>query len=108
VTNLVDSDKTIVSGGLGVLFRRLLPAPVRIDAHMVAHVLGDRTYHKRVVASGDPSCPVTDLTCGLHDEVRDNPSDPSTLGTQISNPGYPTLTGGGTVWEGGVTVTLSR
>jgi hypothetical protein len=108
VTNLVDNDKTIVSGGLGVLFRRLLPAPVRIDAHMVAHVLGDRTYHKRVVASGDPSCPVTDLTCGLHDEVRDNPSDPTTLGTQISNPGYPTLTGGGTVWEGGVTVTLSR
>ena len=41
---------------------------------------------------------------GLRDEVVDDPGEPATLGAQISNPGYPTLTSGGQVFSAGVTV----
>jgi long-chain fatty acid transport protein len=108
VTNLVDGDKLILAGGAGVVLSRLLPLPVRIDAHLMAHRVSDRTYVKRVFPIGDTSCPLANPVCGLHDEVRDNPSTPASLGTQISNVGYPSLSGGGTVWQAGLTVTVSR
>src|SRR5262249_5432598 len=76
VTNLLDGDKLIATAGVGLLLTRFLPAPVRLDAHVMAHVVTDRTYGKRVVKTSAPDCAATDAVCGLHDEVRDNTSAP--------------------------------
>jgi hypothetical protein len=38
----------------------------------------------------------------LRDEVTDDPNNPSSLGAQISNPGYPSLDSGGQVFSGGI------
>ncbi len=107
VTNLIDGAKIIGAAGVGVVLKRLLPGPVRIDAHLMTHLVTDRTYTKVVYATTDPGCPAQNQVCGLHDEVRDNPADPTTLGAQISNVGYPSITGGGSVWAAGLTVTLA-
>ena len=101
VTNLLDSDKIILAAGAGLLLPHLYAQPLRIDAHLMAHALRDRTFVKQVYPTGATGCPATNSVCGLHDEVADIP------GTQISNIGYPQITGGGSVWEAGITVTLS-
>jgi long-chain fatty acid transport protein len=101
VTNLLDGNKIILSAGAGLQLQHLLPQPVRIDAHVMAHLVQSRTFAKQVFKNNDPNCPSSDNVCGLHDEVT------GTTGTQISNVGYPSIDGGGAVVEGGVTLTFA-
>jgi long-chain fatty acid transport protein len=108
VTNLLDGNKHTVSAGVGFRFvvgeaeqgkpRRHM----RIDVHAQAQLVQRRTLHKKVAAPGETPLPF-DV---LRDEVVDDDSEPSTLGVQVSNPGYPTIRSGGEVFSGGLTMEL--
>jgi long-chain fatty acid transport protein len=99
VTNLMDGPKHILGLGAGLrLTPRWLPLPVTLDAHVGLHVVESRTYTKHVFAAGETQDPFR----GLRDEVKDAASDPASRGVQISNPGYPSISGGGTVWSASV------
>jgi long-subunit fatty acid transport protein len=102
VTNLLDGPKSTVSAGLG--FR--IPfgkKHVRIDVHAQAQLVGERTLRKKVAGPDDePPAPFD----GLRDEVIDDDGDPSTLGVQVSNPGYPSIQSGGQVFSGGLTMEI--
>lgn len=100
VTNLLDGPKHTVSLGVGFF----LPGKrkVRIDLHVQAQLVGERRMVKRI-ATGDED-PELGSFQALRDEVSDDPSEPATLGTQISNPGYPSIESGGQVFSGGLTV----
>jgi hypothetical protein len=98
VTNLLDGPKHTFSLGLGWAVGRL-----RLDLHGGAQVVGQRTLVKRIAGPDESPSPFE----GLRDEVLDNPNAPETLGVQISNPGYPSLDGGGVVLSAGLSVELA-
>jgi long-chain fatty acid transport protein len=103
VTNLLDGNKHTVSLGLGLDFH--LPGSkkrVRVDVHVQAQLVQSRTMRKTVAPAGETPAPFD----ALRDEVTDDQGDPSTLGTQISNPGYPSIRSGGEVFSGGLTVEM--
>jgi long-subunit fatty acid transport protein len=89
VTNLLDGHKHRLCLGGGLRFE-LLGAHIRSDLHGSLEIIQPDTLTKS----------------GLKDEVPDDPAKPATLGTQISNPGYPTITSGGWVWALGFTLTV--
>ncbi|HEY3360210.1 MAG TPA: hypothetical protein VGQ83_43565, partial [Polyangia bacterium] len=96
VTNLMDGSKHIIGLGAGLRAApRWLPRPVTLDAHFGLQLVGERTYAKHLFAPGETADPFR----GLRDEVKDTSADPSSRGVQISNPGYPTISGGGHVWS---------
>ena len=99
VTNLLDGNKHRLCAGGGLRFE-LLGSHIRADLHGQLDIVESNTLTKKV----QPGKP--DPTVALGDEVADDPAKPSTLGTQISNPGYPTIAGGGVVWALGFTITL--
>jgi long-chain fatty acid transport protein len=100
VTNLLDGPKHTVSLGLGLAWaaggKRF-----RLAVHAQAQLVGGRTMRK-TVSNEDPA-PFD----ALRDEVVNDPSEPSTLGTQISNPGYPSIRSGGQVFSGGLTLEVA-
>lgn len=98
-TNLLDGPKHTLAIGLGLGFRAG-GRRLRIDLHAQAQLVGARTLRKTISPSGATPASFD----ALRDEVVDDPSEPSTLGTQISNPGYPSIRSGGQVLSGGVTV----
>jgi hypothetical protein len=99
-TNLLDGPRHVIGAGLGLVRRRRGGKRVRLDMHVQAQLVQPRTLDKRVFAAGEAG----DGFDGLRDEVTDDPNVPSTLGAQISNPGYPTIESGGQVFSGGLTV----
>jgi long-chain fatty acid transport protein len=103
VTNLLDGPKHTISAGVGFRFPLAHKRWIRIDLHAQAQIVGARTMHKIVAPPGQNPAPFD----GLRDEVTDDPSDPSTLGSQISNPGYPSISSGGQVFSGGMTVEVA-
>jgi hypothetical protein len=102
VTNLIDAPKHFVSLGAGLVVESRVR--VRIDVHGQLHLLHSRTLTKVVAPPGTRSDPAT----ALRDEVPDDPNRPETQGVQISNPGYPAITGGGFVWSAGLSLTVER
>jgi long-subunit fatty acid transport protein len=98
VTNLMDGPKHLATCGLGVKLRRVLPWTVTLDAHLGVQLVGHRTYTKRILGKNDEPDPFA----GLRDEVKDNAADPATQGVQVSNPGYPSIGGGGLIVSGSV------
>lgn len=101
ITNLLDGPRHIVGAGVGIVqWRRGGTRRVRLDLHVQAQLVQPRTLDKRVFAAGEDG----DGFDGLRDEVTDDPNEPTTLGAQISNPGYPTIESGGQVFSGGLTV----
>src|SRR5207248_1647462 len=102
-TNLLDGPKHLVTVGAGLTIaagaRR-----VRIDAHGQLQAVEARTLVKQIAQPGAPYDPAR----ALRDEVPDDPQHPETLGAQISNPGYPRITGTGFVWALGLTLTVER
>lgn len=103
ITNLLDGPKHIVAVGLGWQWPRALAGkPLRLDVHAQVQLVGARRLDKRLFADGESG----DAFDGLRDEVVDDPNDPATLGVQVSNAGYPSITGGGQVLAGGVTMEL--
>jgi hypothetical protein len=98
VTNLMDGDKHLVTFGVGGRLKKLLPATITVDAHFGIQFVGARTYTKHVFGKDEAIEPFR----GLRDEVKDSTLDPASRGLQISNPGYPSINGGGYVWSGSV------
>jgi hypothetical protein len=78
----------------------LLPAALTVDATFGIHFVTERTYTKRVFGKDEEVVPFD----GLRDEVKDSAIDPASQGLQISNPGYPSIKGGGFVWSASVLV----
>ncbi len=99
-TNLLDGPRHTIGAGIGLVQWRARGKRVRVDMHLQAQIVQPRTLDKRVFPAGEEG----DGFDGLRDEVTDDPNEPSTLGAQISNPGYPTIESGGQVFSGGLTV----
>jgi long-chain fatty acid transport protein len=108
VTNLLDGNKHTISLGLGwrVPFGEAKPGEprkhLRIDLHAQAQLVGSRTLRKTVAGADEMPAPFD----ALRDEVVDDPGEPSTLGIQVSNPGYPSIRSGGEVFSGGLSMEL--
>ena len=101
VTNLLDGPKHTIGLGLGWRWPGALGGKgVRLDVHAQAQLVGARRLRKELLATGEDGDPFD----GLRDEVVDDPNEPATLGAQVSNPGYPSITSGGQVFSGGVTL----
>ncbi|HZS40497.1 MAG TPA: hypothetical protein VFF06_26880 [Polyangia bacterium] len=103
VTNLLDGPKHRLALGGGVRVR-VLDGALRVDAHGQLDILQPTTLRKTVAPAGSHPDP----SAALSDEVPDDPARPETQGTQISNPGYPSVSGSGFVWALGLTVTVER
>jgi long-chain fatty acid transport protein len=101
VTNLLDGNKHRLCAGGGLRFE-FAGLHIRGDIHGQLDIVQPQTLTKKVAAPGDPPDPAR----ALGDEVPDDPARPSTLGTQISNPGYPQVSSGGLVWALGFTITV--
>lgn len=102
VTNLLDGPKHAFSLGLGIGSRRLEGGRrLRLDLHAQVQLVGKRSLGKRVAGLNGTSKEATSFEA-LRDEVKDDPSEPETLGIQVSNPGYPWIQSGGEVYSGGV------
>ena len=101
VTNLLDGNKHRLALGGGLRFD-LLGATVRADIHGQLDIVQPETLTKKVAQPGDKPDP----SKALADEVPDDPQKPSTLGTQISNPGWPSISGSGVIWALGFTLTV--
>jgi len=103
VTNLLDGPKHFLAAGLGLALDAR-GARFRLDVQGQLQVMQPRTLTKVIAPAGTSPDPAT----ALRDEVPDDPKKPETLGAQISNPGYPSITGSGFVWAAGVTLTVQR
>lgn len=107
-TNMLDGHKLIMSLGTGLDLGRLLKRRLFVDLHFRAQFVLPRKMDKRVYIP-EEECPgppagSVDPDKYLIDELPCDRTDPSTLGIQISNPGYPSVKGGGWVLSGGMTV----
>lgn len=85
VTNLLDGPHQLFAIGGGRMVGRM-----RIDVHAQLDVVMARTLAKTIGENPDPFV-------NLRDELADD-------GVQTSNPGYPTITGGGVVVAAGVSL----
>lgn len=102
VTNLLDGPKHTVGLGVGVTWARKGGKHARLDLHVQSQLVQARKISK-VIFDGDGEY---DPFTTLRDEVVDDAGDPDTLGAQISNPGYPGISSGGTVFSGGLTLAV--
>jgi hypothetical protein len=103
VTNLLDGPKHRLAVGAGVRLR-VQNVALRVDGHGQLDIVQPETLTKKIAPAGSHPDP----SSALADEVPDDPAKPATLGTQISNPGYPSISGGGFVWALGLTLTVER
>jgi long-subunit fatty acid transport protein len=95
VTNLLDGHKHRLAAGGGLRFE-LFGGHVRADIHGALDIVQSHTLRKKVAPAGEKPDPAT----ALADEKDDVP------GVQISNPGYPDISGGGVLWALGFTITV--
>ena len=84
--------------GLGLRFTVGPRTALRLDAHGQLHVMQSSTLEKVVAPAGTRPDPAT----ALRDEAAAGAPPAS------SNPGFPRLTGGGTVWSAGLMLTVER
>jgi hypothetical protein len=101
---MLDGHKIMISAGIGVDLGKLLKRRVWVDLHLRLHALVPRTIRK-VISTSAQECPAQPPPLGpdeaLSDEVPCDRTDETTLGLQISNPGYPHLRASGYVLSGG-------
>jgi len=96
-SNLLDGTKLGFCGGMGVTLQsEIYPQPITFDVHFQAISVLSRTYQK-VISSVE--------------EARIDPNaladeDGAVDGDQISNPGYPSISGSGMVYTVGATLTV--
>jgi hypothetical protein len=93
VTNQIDGAKLTFSAGAGLIIPRRKGA-VKIYLHAQAQLVKERELDKTIDLGDEAPAPF--------DALRDE--DPDADGVQISNPGYPSIKGGGQVFSGGLTV----
>jgi long-chain fatty acid transport protein len=102
VTNLLDGPKHTIGLGVGLIYPKAVGGKdARLDLGVQVQLVGSRRTTKTIY-TGDGSD--YDPFTSLRDEVTDDPNNPSTLGAQISNPGYPSIDSGGQVFSGGVSL----
>jgi long-subunit fatty acid transport protein len=89
VTNLLDGPRHTLAVGAGRAWGR-----ARLDAHVQLQLVQHRTLDKELFDGKGAYDPFT----SLRDEDLDTPE------VQITNPGFPGITGGGQVVSGGVTL----
>ncbi|MEZ4301952.1 MAG: hypothetical protein R3B70_43870 [Polyangiaceae bacterium] len=92
LTSFADGDKLFGGLGASLSLRDVLPRTVRLSAGLGATFLLDSALQKR-------AC--TALPCPIGTVAGPDPDDPS---AGITNPGYPQLTSGGTLWTGSLGV----
>ncbi|MBU1221531.1 hypothetical protein KKF34_07860 [Myxococcota bacterium] len=105
ISNVMDGDKyTFSLGASWAITKR-----VSIHAHLRYQVLAGITHRKSIIT--------TDATCGeipvkqdgsLVDELPCVADDPTTAGFQTTNPGYPSVTSGGGIFSGGISVEVRQ
>ena len=86
-TNLVDGDKFLFGIGASLELREILPKTVRVGIGANGQVVAAFEQDKRA-CTGQP-CPINSV-------AGPDAADP---GAGISNPGYPTLRAGGSLWS---------
>lgn len=86
-TNLADGDKTMMGIGATLELREMLPKTVRVGIGASGQFVAAFEQDKRACV-GQP-CPLTSV-------AGPDAADP---GAGISNPGYPTLRAGGSLWS---------
>jgi hypothetical protein len=95
-TNLLDGHKIGLSLGAGLVLEHVAPRPIRIDLHASGTLVTSRRFDKRIspveTARTDPSA--------IADEDVGMPGD------QITNPGFPWVSGEGMVFSFGATATF--
>jgi hypothetical protein len=95
-TNLLDGHKLGLALGAGLVLRDFAPRPIHIDIHAAGTLVTSRRFDKVVspveATRSDPSA--------IADEDLSMPGD------QITNPGFPWVSGGGMVFTFGVTATF--
>jgi hypothetical protein len=89
VTNLLDGPHHTIGAGIGYAFGR-----ARLDAHLQVQVVQGRTLEKQFWDGTG--------TYDSFQNLRDEDTDAA--GNQTTNPGYPSIKGGGEVVAGGVTL----
>ena len=73
----------------------------RVDAHGLVQIVRERRLKKRLAACFETACDRENPADALVDEDL-SPDN----GYQISNVGYPSISGGGRIWAGGLTLTV--
>ena len=86
-TNLVDGNKTLVGIGATLEIRDLVPKTVRVGLGASGQLVASYEQDKRACAA---------LPCPVNSVAGPDAADP---GAGISNPGYPTLRAGGSLWS---------
>lgn len=86
-TNLADGDKALLGIGATLELRELLPKTVRVGIGASGQIVAAFEQEKRA-CTGTP-CPLTSV-------AGPDAADPS---AGITNPGYPTLRAGGSLWS---------
>ncbi|MBN2724191.1 MAG: outer membrane protein transport protein [Deltaproteobacteria bacterium] len=105
VTNIMDGHKYSLSMGLSWEFTK----GMKVHAHLRYQGLISETHTKKIVTT-DGSCgeiPVGDSNV-LIDEIPCVVDDPSTYGFQTSNGGYPSVTSGGGIISGGLSLEVTK
>lgn len=95
-TSLLDGTKVTLAGGLGVTIAHVLPRPFSLDVHAQAIALASRRFDKVVSTIAEARVNPNVIA----DEDADLPGD------QISNRGFPAVSGGGVVYSLGASVTF--
>jgi long-subunit fatty acid transport protein len=86
-TNLVDGSKTMVGLGASIEVREILPKTMRVGIGANGQFVAGFEQEKR---------PCTGQPCPINSVAGPDAADP---GAGISNPGYPTLRAGGSLWS---------
>lgn len=107
-TNMLDGHRLTVSLGTGLDLGKVARKRMWVDLHVRTQFLLPRHMTKEVF-SPDPECPAppsgsVDPDRYLLDERPCDRTDPTTLGIQISNPGYPSVKSSGWVLSAGLTL----
>ena len=107
-TNMLDGHKLALSLGFGLDLGRVFSRRVWMDVHGRCGIVFSREMKKRLFFP-EGECPApppgtVDPDDYLVDELPCDRTDPTTLGFQTSNPGYPSVKSGGFVFSGGVTL----
>ncbi|MEK6607093.1 MAG: hypothetical protein AABZ30_05465 [Myxococcota bacterium] len=97
-SNQIDGDKLTLSAGVGLAIGG---TRFRVDAHGLVQIVRERRLKKRLAACFETACDRENPADALVDEDL-SPDN----GYQISNVGYPSISGGGRIWAGGLTLTV--
>jgi long-subunit fatty acid transport protein len=106
VTNLMDGNKLTISSGISWQFRK----GMFLHAHMRYQMIMGENHNKAIVPTDDQCGSSVNIGSfnSLSDELPCVEDDQSTWGFQTTNSGYPSISSGGYVFSGGLTLEVRR